>query len=46
MCGKPPNFDYGDIRHVHRIYASNWEQLLNSCSISELNSCKLKKKVL
>ena len=23
MCRKTPSFSYGDIRHVHRIYASN-----------------------
>ena len=23
MCRKTPRFSYGDIRHVHRIYASN-----------------------
>ena len=23
MCRKTPCFSYGDIRHVHRIYASN-----------------------
>ncbi len=23
MCRKTPCFSYGDIRHIHRIYASN-----------------------
>ena len=30
MCRKTPCFSYGDIRHVHRIYASNgrWTKIV------------------
>ena len=31
MCRKTPSFSYGDIRHVHRIYASNWRWTNNTC---------------